>query len=131
MKQIIILIISLLCVNCSILKHPHNKEESVELSVFNIKENLFSYVLETVNTSFDTTLLVVSRNDFDKLKNVIIEDKTFTFHVVKIKYRVPHMEILLQAIHPCIVFETDTIYKCKCVDTKFCPDVYMFNGLKE
>ena len=118
----------LLFVTCSTLKHSDNKGEIVELSVFNIKENQFSYVLETLNASLDTTLLIVPKNDFSKLKNVIEKNKTFTFQVTKIKYRVPQMQQLLEVQPPVIVFETDTI--CKCINLKFCPAVYLFKELK-
>jgi hypothetical protein len=41
MKQGIMLILSLLFVCCSALKQSNNKNDIVELSVFNIKENNF------------------------------------------------------------------------------------------
>lgn len=128
MKQAIILSVSLLFASCSTLKHSDNKGEFVKLSVFDITENQFSYVLETFNTSLDTTLLIVPENDFSKLKNVIVKDKTFTFEVVKVKYKVPQMQQLLEVQPPLIVFETDTI--CKCKNLKFCPVVYLFKALK-
>ena len=129
MKQVIMLMLSLLVICCSALKHSNNKNDIVELSVFNIKENQFSYVLETFNASLDTTFLIVPKNDFEKLKNVIEKDKTFTFHVSKMRYKVPQMEKLLVVFPPVIVYETDTIMVCKCINIKSCPNIYMFKGL--
>ncbi len=127
MKQVIILI-SLLFANCSTLKHSYNKEEFVDLSVLDIKENQFSYVLETLNISLDTTILIIPKSDFSKLNTVIEKDKIFTFKVVKLRYKVPHMEQLLKAQPPLIVFEADTIYRCR--NLKYCPDIYLFIALK-
>lgn len=131
MKTIIkqaIALISLLFFNCSALKHSGDKSEFVQLSVIDIRENRSSYVLETLNISFDTAILVIPKSDFIKSNNVIVRDKTFRFEVVRIRYKVPHMEQLLEAQPPLIVFETDTIYKCKNINS--CPDVYLFKALR-
>ena len=98
-KQAIALI-SLLFLNCSALKHSGDKSEFVQLSVIDIRENRSSYVLETLNISFDTAILVIPKSDFIKSNNVIVRDKTFRFEVVRIRYKVPHMEQLLEAQPP-------------------------------
>jgi hypothetical protein len=61
---------------------------------------------------------------------MIVNDKIFTFHVAKMRYKVPQMELLLGIEPPLIVFETDTIMVCKCTNIKSCPNVYLFKGLK-
>ena len=103
MKTIIkqaIALITLLFLSCSTLKHSSDKSEVVQLSVIDIRENRSSYVLETLKISFDTAILVIPKSDFIKSNSVIVKNKTFTFEVVRIRYKVPHMEQLSEAQPP-------------------------------
>jgi hypothetical protein len=124
MKQRIIIML-LLFVSCSTLKHTNNKE-LVKLYVYEIQELNSSYVLETINNANDTVLVIVPKSDFTT--NKIVKNQTYQFETIRMKLRVPHMQELMYIQPPYIAFGTDTI--CKCTNLKDCPVTYLFKSIE-